>query len=99
MEHLDPRAITGTDWNTLQNLVWFLWLLVFCNVIFGFCMLFSHGVIPSLVNTAHISQRFHRFRPILYIVGILALSSAVFVILTWASKLGVIYDIYRNRLI
>jgi len=99
VEHLDPRVITQADWVTLKNLVWFLWLLVFCNVAFGACMLVGHGVIPSLVTTAHITQRFQRFRPLLYIFGILALSAALFVITTWASTLGVIYDIYPKRLI
>lgn len=99
MDHLDPRFITDTDWITLNNLVWLLWLLVICNVVFGFCMLVGHGVIPSLVTTAHITQRFQRFRPLLYLIGILALSAALFFTITWASTLSVIYSIYPKRLI
>ena len=99
MEHFDPRAITATDWVTLHNLVWFLWLLVFCNVFFGFCMLFGHGVIPSLINTAHIPQSLRSVRIPLYVAGMLFLAVAFFVILNWASTLGITYDLYPKRLI
>ena len=98
-EALDPRTITGGDWSKISALLFFLWLVVICNVSFAFAILSGHTIIPSLTATGHIPAAFHRIRPFIYVFGLIALGVAVFALGNWLIGLGVSYDIYPRRLI
>ena len=77
---MDPEYITSADWRDIGNLLTFIWLLLVFAIGFGFNFLMAHAIIPSLVGSGHLPERFNKARRLFYAGALLALSLVVFVL-------------------
>lgn len=58
----DPKALTGANWQDIHVWLQFFWIYFPLVLTFAVSVLTAHAIIPSLVNTGHISERANRLR-------------------------------------
>lgn len=93
IEH--PNSLVESLWVELydNNLIWLalLWLSV---IFFAGSILFGRAIVPSLIYTGHLADRFARTRLLFYasaaLGGLLVITFAAL----WFGNMGVITDIY-----
>ena len=76
---MDPEYITSADWRDIGNFLTFIWLILLFAIGFGFNFLLAHAVIPSLIITGHIPERFGRARRLFYTGAGAAMVGVIFV--------------------
>lgn len=77
---MDPNYITSADWRDIGNLLHFVWFILIFAIGFGFNFLMAHAIIPSLIGSGHLPQRFNKARRVFYGGAIASLSLVVFVV-------------------
>ncbi len=91
----DPLSISADSWNEIGKWLQALWLYFLLILVFAFSFLVAHAVIPSLVSTGHLPQRYMKMRRLAYAVALVAFVGAM-VFLSYAAiltqLLGDIYD-------
>ncbi|MBX6340849.1 MAG: hypothetical protein IRY97_00185 [Thermomicrobiaceae bacterium] len=92
-----PHVPSADQWDQVRTTLLWLWSFVGCMIIFAGSFLLSHGVIPSLVSTRHLSQRANSFRPVFYALSLLFLVAAVFSFVNFVTNLQVLYEIYPRK--
>ena len=73
----DPNAMNAMFWNDVSLWLTYLWIYFPLIIIFAFCMLIAHGLIPSGVRTGTYPAMFSRLRIPLTVIGVGALAGAV----------------------
>lgn len=97
---MDPSFITTLDWSQIGALLKFLWgYLVFIVALAG-SLLLAHAVLPSLRNSGHLSaemlQLTRKARPLLYLLGLLALALAAVFMASVVAKADVLEQLYAR---
>ena len=77
MPQTDPNAMNAMFWNDVSLWLTYLWIYFPLIIIFAFCMLIAHGLIPSGVRTGTYPAMFSRLRIPLTVIGVGALAGAV----------------------
>jgi len=67
---MDPAPLNTQQWAQVGLALKFLWAAFACALVGAPSLLTAHALIPSLVATSTISNRWQRSRPLFYIVGI-----------------------------
>ena len=77
MPQTDPNAMNAVFWSDVSLWLTYLWIYFPLIIIFAFCMLIAHGLIPSGVRTGTYPPIFARLRIPLTVIGLAALAGAV----------------------
>ena len=77
MPQTDPNAMTSVFWADVSLWLTYLWIYFPLIIVFAFCMLIAHGLIPSGVQTGTYPPVFARLRLPITVVGVAALAAAV----------------------
>ena len=77
MPQTDPNAMNAMFWNDVSLWLTYLWIYFPLIIIFAFCILIAHGLIPSGVRTGTYPPMFSRLRIPLTVIGVGALAGAV----------------------
>ncbi|MBI2855552.1 MAG: hypothetical protein HYX93_01745 [Chloroflexi bacterium] len=93
---MDPEYITSADWREIGNLLTFLWLFLFFAIGFGFNFLMAHAIIPSLIITGHLPERFTRIRRFFYTSAVAALVGVGIVLGRAAVEAHLIEDFWKR---
>lgn len=91
---MDPQYITSSDWADTGQVLTFIWLLLIFAIGFGFNFLMAHAIIPSLVGSGHLPERFAKTRRVFYVGALLAMSLVIFALVNIASKAQFLKDIW-----
>ena len=92
----DPAALTNVQWTELSKLLISLWIFVGSIIVFAASLLVAHVLIPSLVESGHLPERYLRFRTSLYTVGIVFFGGAMYLIARAAGLAEVIGTFYER---
>ena len=91
----DPSFISDVSWAEIGNWLHALWIFFLLILVFGFSFLVAHAVIPSLVATGDLPQRFMKMRRLAYGLALVTFVVAM-VFLSFAvadtELLGDVYD-------
>ena len=77
MPQTDPNTMNAMFWNDVSLWLTYLWIYFPLIIVFAFCMLIAHGLIPSGVRTGTYPQIFSRLRIPITVIGLGALAGAV----------------------
>ena len=77
MPQTDPNAMNAVFWSDVSLWLTYLWIYFPLIILFAFCMLIAHGLIPSGVRTGTYPAMFSRLRIPLTVIGVGALAGAV----------------------
>lgn len=89
-----PEQMTPDQWDHVtQTLIW-LWAFVACMVLLAGSMMVAHILLPSLIDSRHLSPSLGRARPVIYGIAALAFVGAVVVFASFVISLQEFYDIY-----
>lgn len=90
-----PKPLVQDFWIELydNSLLWLalLWLSV---ILFAGMILFGRSIVPSLLYTGHLANRFSRLQQLFYAGAALGLLLVVTFAVLWFSNMGVLTDIY-----
>lgn len=91
----DPAPLLQGDWSDNGAALKLLWINLMLMVTAAVSLGFAHAIIPSAVDTGTFSQRASRIRPVLYVIGLIALILTIvnFVVITDITR-GWLEDIY-----
>ena len=78
----DPAAVTAELWAEIGDWMHWLWAYFFCIVFLAFTFLTAHALIPSLVSSGHIPQKFLKLRPPMY-MGVTVFFGLATLFMTW----------------
>jgi hypothetical protein len=59
-------------------------------------MMVAHILIPSLIETRHLSPALGKVRPVIYGIAVIAFIGVVFVFVSFVMSLEVFHDIYPD---
>ena len=93
---MDPTQLTTQGWNETWDAVRWLWLAFLCALVAGPSLLTAHALIPSLVSTRTISDRWMSTRILFYVLGLVALAALGFCFYMSASNTGWIETTYNK---
>lgn len=93
---MDPAPIGGPEWTEIGRLLTSLWYMVLFIVLFATNMLLGHNLIPSLVATGHIPDKFQKTRPVLYGLAIICFGLAMFFLSRVVDFAGVLREFWPN---
>ena len=92
---MDPRPITAADWVGTNDMLISLWAFVGAMIVFAFCLMLAHAVVPSMVGTGHLPERAASYRPLLYGLSVVFFVVALAIFFNFAvNQVGPIYGIY-----
>ena len=74
---MDPQPLTPAEWGQLGVSLRYLWVALGAAFFAGPTLLTAHAIIPSLVATETISSKWSKARPVLYVLGILAVAAII----------------------
>ncbi len=77
MPQTDPNAMNAMYWADVSLWLTYLWIYFPLIIIFAFCMLIAHGLIPSGVQTGTYPAALSKLRIPITVVGLAALGGAV----------------------
>ena len=60
-------AVGAGNWADIGDWLHWLWAYFFVIVILAFTFLTTHAIIPSLVSSGHLPEKFSKLRPPLYL--------------------------------
>ena len=69
---MDPSPIVQSDWQSILDNLFILWLIVGTVIMVGGSWILAHVFIPSLVGSGHLPQKIDRIRPLFYVAAIVA---------------------------
>ena len=69
----DPAPLLQGDWSDNGAALKLLWANLMLMATAAVSLGFAHAIIPSAVDSGTFSQRASRYRPVLYVVGLIAL--------------------------
>jgi hypothetical protein len=69
----DPGPLLQGDWSDNGIALKLLWINVLLMTTAAVSLGFAHAIIPSAVDTGTFSQKVSRIRPILYVIGAIAI--------------------------
>ena len=98
MEYVDPAAITAEQWKIFETLVYCLAGIAICNFTLAVMFLFGNVVIPSMQATGHVKASASAFRPVFFLLGLVALAGTVYCVLTFVNNLSVVYAVYPHKI-
>ena len=96
MPEVDPAAINAAQWGEIGTWMHWLWAYFFCIVILALNFLTAHAVIPSLVSSGHLPQKFLKMRLPLYL-GTVAFLGLAMLFLTWTVNNSRLLENVYNR--
>lgn len=94
---MDPTTLGLAEWNEIGALLRNLWLVVLFVILFAANMILGHNLIPSFVESEHISRSWQKVRIPLYALAIASILLAVFFfiqVVGHADVLRVIWEDY-----
>lgn len=94
----DPEALTRADWNDIHIWLTLLWTYFPILITFALTMLVAHAVIPSLINTRHLSPAAARLRLPLTLFGFGFLTAAVILMVFVIRRTLEVEDFYDRWL-
>jgi hypothetical protein len=97
--HLDPDYITKSDWEQIGDLLLYLGAVPIMVIGFAFSLLLARAIIPSLVDSGHLSRKIYQIRVVFYGVSAVSLSLLVWVTVNLLDLLGVLENFYYRWLI
>ena len=91
---MDPAYIGTDQWHGISVLLRFLGAYII--FIFGFALTFltAHAIVPSLVDSQHLSPRFLRWRSPLYVMAFASLAVAMALFVMTSLETDVIGDFW-----
>ena len=96
MPEVDPVAVNAELWSDIGNWLHWLWAYFFCIVILAFTFLTAHAIIPSLVSSGHLPERFMQLRRPLYL-GVAIFGGLAMLFLTWTvGNSHLLEDLYNR---
>lgn len=96
MEIALPEQITPEQWNHVTDTLLLLWVFVGCMILGAGSMLVAHILVPSLIDSRHISPNLGKGRPVVYAIAALAFAGAIFVFVTFVGHVMEFQDIYPD---
>jgi hypothetical protein len=94
---MDPFAPNTAEWNEIAQTITFLTLALLSAFITGPSFLTAHAIIPSLIGTKTISEKYNKLRPILYLIGFIGLGCIIaFFCLAYINIYEVLQRIYPS---
>ncbi|MCE2462375.1 MAG: hypothetical protein J4F46_00440 [Dehalococcoidia bacterium] len=97
MPEADPAAIDAILWSEIGDWLHWLWADFFVIVILAFTFLTTHAIIPSLVASGHLPERFMQLRRPMY-AGVAVLIALAMLFLTWTVNNSYLLENLYNRL-
>jgi TRAP-type C4-dicarboxylate transport system permease small subunit len=89
-----PEPMTPDQWEHVTQTLILLWLFVVTMVLLAGSMMVAHILIPSLIETQHLSPAFNKVRPVIYGIAALAFIGVVFVFANFVINLEEFREIY-----
>lgn len=74
---MDPQPLTPAEWGQLGTSLRYLWIAWFLALVAGPTLLTAHAIIPSLVSTGTIHEKWQGRRRVFYAVGLAAVALVV----------------------
>lgn len=96
MEFPLPDQLSPEQWDHVTYTLNLLWAFVALMVLGAGSMLVAHILVPSLIDSRHISERYGRGRPIVYAIAAIAFAGAIFVFVSFVSALDGFHDIFPD---
>lgn len=94
---MDPATLTLAEWTELGAMIRNLWFVVIFVVIFAANMIVGHNLIPTFIESEHISRSWQKARAPFYILAIVSIFIALFFfiqVVDHASVLRVVWEDY-----
>lgn len=91
-----PEQMTPEQWDHVTYTLILLWSFVGLMVLGAGSMLVAHIVVPSLIDSRHISERFGKGRPFVYALAAVAFAGAIFVFVSFVIALEEFREIYPD---
>lgn len=98
VEYVDPAAITASQWEIFSLLTYCLAGIAICNFTLAVMFLFGNVVIPSMQATGHMKASASAFRPVFFLLGLVALAGTIYCVLTFVHNLSVVYAVYPHKI-
>lgn len=92
----DPQMIEALQWAKLGAFVHWLWIYLSSIIVFGFSLLTAQAIIPSLVTSGHLPEKFQRVRLMLYLVALAAFGVALAFLARAVAEANIIPQIYER---
>ncbi len=93
---MDPTTPTIADWGDISDLITGMAVMVGLVVLFATNMIIGHIVIPSMVASSHISEKFQKVRPACYALALIFAVATIYVLTIVIDRAGVIRNIYET---
>jgi|TARA_B110000263_G_scaffold248698_1_gene264229 hypothetical protein len=94
---MDPFAPNTAEWNEIAQTISFLTIALLSAFITGPSLLTAHAIIPSLVGTKTISEKYNKLRPVFYLIGFIGLACIItFFCLAYVNIYDVLQRIYPS---
>ncbi len=91
---MDPSYVSTPIWHGLSITLRLMLVLVGCAFLFAGNMVIAHMVIPSLVTTGHISERFSKLRALFYMGALAGVVGLITTFVVIADVIRVVGDMY-----
>ncbi len=96
MPEADPAAVNAVHWAQIGDWMHWFWAYFFTIVTLAFTFLTAHAIVPSLVASGHLPDKFLKLRQPLY-VGVIALIGLAMLFLTWTVNNAHLLETLYNR--
>ena len=96
MPEADPAAVTAFDWSEIGNWMHWFWAYSFTIVVLALTFLTAHAIIPSLVASSHIPEKFLKLRPPMYL-GVVVILGVAMMFLAWTVNNSYLLERVYNR--
>ncbi|HCV26749.1 MAG TPA: hypothetical protein QGI07_07380 [Dehalococcoidia bacterium] len=73
----DPAPLLQGDWSDNGAALKLLWINLLLMATAAISLGFAHAIIPSAVDSGTFSRKVSRYRPYLYVIGLVAISIAL----------------------
>ena len=97
--HLDPDYITKADWEQIGDLLLYLGAVPILVIGFAFSLLLARAIIPSLVDSGHLSRQIYQMRLVCYGASAVSFSLLVWVAVNLLDLVKVLENFYHRWLV